>query len=461
MSQAQLQKRIAGGEDQTTVFLRSAKDADRVGRAICALLNTEGGSIFCGVDDAGEIVGVGGAGAEVARQLETDLKERISPLALFMISCVELEGKGLVVVEVPQGKDGPYVMDGGIWLREGGRTRAADVAMIRRLLKVQAEAPIRWERRVSPSMTDEDLDIDEVRAAVRDAEGKRFSFIDPTDNHQVLKQLGAYDGTNFTQGGDVLFGRMPSQRHPQCRAQLVVFKGDKSSDEFSDNRWFEGPLVRVCRDMIAAVNAANPIRSDFRADTTRREDRADYDANALREGIVNAFVHRDYSAYSGGLRVSIYPSRIEIWNSGRLPDGLTASALRGQHDSIPTNPDIAHVFYLREMMEQVGRGTELIIRRSKELGAPAPTWKDAATGVTLVIYSSNQTQKAELALNARQSALLGELQANETITLKDYHARFASEVSDRQARRDLRELETSGLLRQQGRGASTAYLKLP
>src|SRR6185436_19983520 len=97
---------------------------------------------------------------------------------------------------------------------------------------------------------------------------------------------------------------------------------------------------------------------------------------------VNAFVHRDYSSYSGGLKVSIFRSRIEIWNSGRLPKGLSASSLGRRQESIQINPDFAQVFYIRKFMEQVGRGTELIAQASKALGAPPPVWRDEPTGVT-------------------------------------------------------------------------------
>lgn len=459
MSEA-LQKRIAAGESETTAFVATIRSAQKIGRIICSMLNGAGGAIFCGVDDNGGIVGIKGADRARALDLETSLKADISPLALFTVSCVDLGEASIFLIEVPQGKDPPYVMEGGVWLRSDATTKSADIDTLRQLLKVQAETPIRWERRASPSMGEDDLDIDEVRATVRDAESKRFKFLDPSDDRQVLNQLGARDASGFTQGGDILFSRFPSQRHPQCRAQLIVYASDKVGDAFRDNRWFEGPIVRVCRELIAAVDAANPLRSDFSQDDVLRGDRSAYDMNAIREGLVNAFVHRDYAAYSGGLKVSLYPSRIEIWNSGRLPEGVTVSALRRQHESIPTNPDIAHVFYLRDMMEQVGRGTELIIRRSKELGAPTPTWKDASTGVTLTIYASTREPDRNTWLNPRQAKLLAETEDNEVFSLRTYQTLYAPDVTERQARRDLNELEKRGLVRQQGRGSHTSYVKL-
>jgi ATP-dependent DNA helicase RecG len=155
----------------------------------------------------------------------------------------------------------------------------------------------------------------------------------------------------------------------------------------------------------AAIEVAVPVQSTFPSHQARRIDRKAYDFAAIREGVVNAFVHRDYSAYSGGLRVSMFGSRIDIWNSGRLPGGLTPGAFRRDHPSIPVNPDMAQVFYLRALMERIGRGTEKIIRAAKELRAPPPVWQDDPTGVTLTLFASRLSVAGEFSLNDRQKKL--------------------------------------------------------
>jgi ATP-dependent DNA helicase RecG len=457
MSAEALRARIAAGEDESTIFVSGVDNLEKLGRAVCALLNTHGGMIVCGVRD-GAPVGLAKINDDTIAEVENHLRQAISPLALFMVNSVDLDEHRLVVIEVPQAKDRPYVVDGGVWLRAGGQVVAADIATLRQMLRGHADTPLRWERRISTTMTYEDLDIGEVRATVRDAlKSKRSTFGDDDDELILLSQLAAYQPSGFTHGGDVLFSRNPGLRHPQARVQLVVFSGDKTSDDFTDNRWLEGPLVRVCRELLAAVGALNAVKSSFE-ETGNRRDRPSYDARALREGIVNAFVHRDYAAYSGGLRVSVYPSRIEIWNSGRLPETLTPGAMqRGAYESIPTNPDIAHVFYLRGMMERIGRGTELIMGTSKLLGAPSPVWRDASTGVTLIIYSANAAPELAEPLNRRQEQLLADLAPGQTMTLKTFHERYAADVSERQARRDLVELVRRSVLRQEGRGPSTIY----
>jgi ATP-dependent DNA helicase RecG len=451
-------KRISAGESVSAAFVRDASDHSLIGRTICALLNAVGGTIFCGVAGKHQIVGVPDDAQTLAHRVELQLKQEISPPALFTVHAVKLGVKKIIIVEVPRGLDQPYVFDGGVWLRHGKDTKPADIANLKALLRAKGDLPERWERKVSPSMTPDDLDHDEIRVTAREAEeAKRFKFSREKDDLLVLRDLSCYSALGFTQGGDVLFSSAPTRRHPQCRVQLLMFSGDKSGDTYDDNRWLSGPLVRVCRELLAAITASVPVRSVFTKGKLERLDWRPYDLEAIREGVVNAFVHRDYSAYSGGLKVSIYPSRIEIWNSGRLPSGLRPGDLGQEHPSILVNPDIAQVFYLRKLMERIGRGTEKIAKASRELGAPKPQWRDAPTGVTLRLYAAPAPASKSDHLNKRQRALLSTLRPEAILVLKEYWKRYGTEVTARQARRDLEDLERLGLLKRTGSARATSY----
>ena len=155
--------------------------------------------------------------------------------------------------------------------------------------------------------------------------------------------------------------------------------------------------------------------------------------------------------------MSVYRDRIEIWNSGSLPEGLTPSDLRRDHDSILVNPDIVQIFYLRKWMERLGRGTEFIVRASKRLGAPPPQWRDQASGVTLTIHSAHAQRPGRATPNSRQAALLSALGIGEAISVRDYVAQFGMGITDRQGRRDLDDLVRSADLIVEGAGPATVY----
>ena len=135
------------------------------------------------------------------------------------------------------------------------------------------------------------------------------------------------------------------------------------------------------------------LLTEFGGKRLEREDEPLYPVRAIREGLVNAFAHRDYSDFSGGVAVHVYPNRLEIWNSGPLPEGITPATLAHGHLSVLRNPDIAHVLYLRGRMEKIGRGSLLILRLCKESGLPEPKWEsDQHRGVTLTFFTSQKDQ---------------------------------------------------------------------
>jgi len=450
-------KQIHNGKNIGTEFKISVDAREGIAKTVCAFLNSKGGTVFCGIDDNGKIIGIENAPSYVDK-LHTFLNETITPKALFSVNIDEEKGKNIISIEVPEGKDRPYVYQGAVFVRRGSQTRTVDNITLREMVQSKSVAAERWERRPSMAMEEENLDRSEIFKTVQEAkEAGRFSFSKPDDAIAVLEDLAVYSAKGLTQAADVLFGNNPSIRHPQTRVRAIHYASDKGAEEYLDDRIFHGPLVQALNKMLNFVSRNVAVRSHFIEGQLRRQDLPEYPMHALREGLVNAFAHRDYSAFSGGLSVSIYPARIEIWNSGHLPEGLKPGDLRKNHPSLPTNPDIAHVLYLRGLMERVGRGTQKIINACREHGLPAPKWIDRPTGVTLILYSAKSLVDLDFVPNDRQKAVLNTLSSGEEIRPGDYQKRFAQEVSERQARRDLKELEKADFFTRIGGGVGTRY----
>ena len=143
-------------------------------------------------------------------------------------------------------------------------------------------------------------------------------------------------------------------------------------------------------------------------------------------------------------------------DTGKLPEGLRVIDLKRNHPSLPANPDMAHVFYLRGIIERVGRGTLKIVEQCQSAGLPTPVWAASPTGITLV-FRSKRTAKRRL--NPRQAALLQKLQPGQSLKPADYYEEMAAAVSQRQAQRDLTGLEAGGWLRREGEGPATVYVR--
>lgn len=451
-----IRKQIRQGEGIGTEFKAEIRNLETIARTVCAFLNTHGGTVFCGVDETGTLIGIEAVPDRV-QEIHAYLLNAISPKALFTVNKDDEDGKTILSIEVPEGKDRPYIFAGSVYVRQGSTTRMADAATLRDMIQSKSVEPERWERRPSMAMEENDLDREEIRRTAQQAkESGRFVFYGD-DDISILRALAVYSAKGFTQAADVLFASNPALRHPQTRVRVTRFASDKGGDAYLDDRQLYGPLVKVFEQAFDIVSQHVSWEARFPAGEVRREDRPEYPFEALREGLVNAFAHRDYSGFSGGISVGIYPGRIEIWNSGHFPEGLKPGDITRNHPSLPTNPDMAHVLYLRGLMERIGRGGQLIINSCRNYGLPSPKWADRPTGVTLTIYGRTGYKTAELMVNPRQRALLAWINTGDSIRPSEYHQRFAADVSDRQARRDLVELEEVGLVLRVGKGASTLY----
>jgi ATP-dependent DNA helicase RecG len=387
MTAEQLPAVLALGENQRVEFKTRARDLSQLGRIVCGLLNSGGGYVVCGVGDGGDVIGIPDAAAS-AQRIEEGLRDRLSPRALVSARAEPLEGREVIVIEVPAGRDLPYAFRNAIFVRDGSRTRTADVATIRDLVLRHQVEPERWERRFSVADIDLDLDRQEVHAAVeaiRDAH--RVPLRNADEPIAVLEDLAAARYGRLTNAGDVLFCRNPAVRYPQVRVRAASFTDDRAGDRYQDLKSFEGPLVPVLEQAYNFIVRNTATRVEFSPRSLARQETPAYPAAAVREALVNALAHRDYASSSGGVSVFVYPSRLEIRNSGGLPEGITPELLGRGTLSVLRNPDIAHVLYLRGLMEKLGRGTLAIVRACQEAGLPEPRWAVDLAGVTLTFFT--------------------------------------------------------------------------
>ena len=391
MNKEDLRDMLLLGEGQNVEF-KAGCGLDAIGRQVCAFLNSGGGVVVCGASDTGQVDGVGPKCNVPA--IERKLSLNISPKVLVATEIYEIAGKQVLVLEVPAGKDIPYAFNNRIFVRAGGQTLPADIETIREMVLKRQEEPERWERRFSVADSESDLDSDEIVVLVDEVNNKmaRVQFRNGNDALMVLEDLGLAKYGRLTNGGDVLFGKNPALRHPQARVRAVCFSSDQTDETYKDMQSYEGPLVSVFKQVYAFILRNTPTRAQFGKNALFRSDEPLYPPQAVREGLINAFAHRDYADFSGGIAVHVYPRRLEIWNSGSLPEGVTVDKLLTGHISVLRNPDISHVLYLRGLMEKFGRGSMMIQKACLERKLPKPVWRsETGHGVTLTFFAGEVT----------------------------------------------------------------------
>jgi len=392
MTPDEIQELLSLGENQRVEFKSTIRNVDTLGQIVCGFLNTTGGYLICGILEPGKVVGVE-TSVEAVATLERKLHEGISPKALVSVQVQPLADKSIIVIEVPAGKDVPYAFRDAIYLRSGESTQRADAETIRDIVMRRQIEPERWERRFSFADVETDVDTAEVRAAVSDAQKARRAFFrDSTEPLMVLEDFSAAKYGRLTNGGDVLFAKNPAVRLPQIRIRAMRYNSGKAGDKFSDMKSFEGPLRAIFEEAYSFIVRNTPTISRFIKGNPKRQDSPLYPEAAVREALINAFAHRDYSSASGGIAIHVFPRRLEIWNSGGLPPGVTAESLGRGQLSVLRNPDIAHVLYLRGLMEKAGRGSVLVVQECEKSGLPAPKWQsDDKLGVTLTFFAEEVT----------------------------------------------------------------------
>ncbi|MFA7371389.1 MAG: RNA-binding domain-containing protein [Sphaerochaetaceae bacterium] len=393
MTLEQIRRVLSLGENQSVEFFASIKNLDILGKTVCGFLNSlKGGYLICGVSVRGEVLGVSVSQTEI-NELEQELLKNISPKAFIAVQAENIDLKQVVSIEIPSGSDGPYTFKDVIYIRDGTSTQVADVQRIRDMVMRHQIEPERWERRYSLADIEDDVDDQEVKAAVTDAGSvRRVLFRNDENIAMVLEDFSVARYGRLTNGGDVLFAANPAVRLPQTRIRAISYASDKTDDTFLDMKSFEGPLHRVFEDAYTFIVRNTATVSTFTKDTPKRLDAPLYPEEAVREALINAVAHRDYSSASGGVGIHVYPQRLEIWNSGALPEGVTEQSLLVGQISILRNPDIAHVLYLRGLMEKAGRGSVLMVKKCLESGLPSPFWKsDPKLGVTVTFLTTEAT----------------------------------------------------------------------
>jgi ATP-dependent DNA helicase RecG len=182
---------------------------------------------------------------------------------------------------------------------------------------------------------------------------------------------------------------------------------------------------------------------------------------AQREMLLNALVHRNYMGSFIQLRV--YDDKINIWNDGGLPEGISLKSLKHTHSSKPRNPLIADVCFKGGLIDTWGRGTIKIIETCKEAGLPEPALTERDGGFLVTLFKDRFTEEElqKLGLNDRQIKAVLYVKEKRKITNGEYQE--INETSERTASREIAELVKINILEQAGTfGAGSFYrLKTP
>ncbi|HLP45628.1 MAG TPA: ATP-binding protein [Candidatus Deferrimicrobium sp.] len=179
--------------------------------------------------------------------------------------------------------------------------------------------------------------------------------------------------------------------------------------------------------------------------------------DVIREAIVNAIAHRDYTA-AGAVQVSVFSDRVEIWNPGTLPASLTTESLHHPHGSVPRNHRLCEALFLAKYIEKYGTGTLMMIHECLAHKLPEPDFAQRGGEFTVTLSRDLLTEKvlAELHLNTRQLKAIEVIQQKQHyFTNSDYQS--VTGATRPTAKRDIEDLVKKGIIEPRGSRRGSYY----
>lgn len=406
-------------------------------KEVVAFANTNGGTIYIGVQDNGEIMGLDNADF-VMQQISNALRDSIRPdVSMFTnIELVQKEDKNIIKLIINQGTKKPYYLSdkglkpSGVYVRSGTTSSPASEDAIRMMIKLTDGDSFENNRSLIQELTFTSLNKE---MALRQLE---FSQVQ-------MKNLGI-----LTQ--DDIYTNMGLLVSDQCKHSIkfAVFQGaDKLV--FKDRKELTGSLFDQLTDAFKTIDFYNSTKATFH--DLLRTDKRDYPEDAVREALLNAIVHREY-AFSGSTIINLYSDRLEIISLGGLVSGMSLeAAMLGA--SQPRNEKLASLFYRMKLIEAYGTGISKIISCYKGLSVQ-PKF-DNVEGAFRVVLPNTHAQSLSVE-EEKYLPVLSLFEKQKEITRSDVEDVLG--VGTTHAINMLKEMLEKELIKKVGSGRLTRYV---
>lgn len=382
MTLRELEKLVADGEGETVEFKETTGQRGDACRTLCAFLNGKGGTVVFGVSRKGVLQGQ--AVSDATKRDLFEVFDRFEPAADIATEWVRVDTiRQAIVCRVERGNMRPYLHDGKPYRRVQSSTTVMSQEEYERMLSERGGFRSDWDMQPAQHLSMEDLDLDEVAKTARMAiaAGRLASNADTTNPYTLLRKFRVMRDGRLLNAAAVLFGT-PDMFYPQCQIKMARFKGS-GRNEFGDERRESGNVFAL---MDAAMQFCfKHLNLSGKVEGFLREERLELPPEALREAILNALAHRQYSR-TATVSLAIYDDRVEITSPGGLPPGKTVGTLMEEHESEPRNTLVAQVMYLRKAIEMWGRGFSLMATECARYAVPAPLVAETPDGFVKVTF---------------------------------------------------------------------------
>lgn len=411
-------------------------------KEVIAFANTKGGTLYIGVSNDGNVLGVKNAD-QVILQLNNMIRDSIKPDVTMFVGYENqhVGDKDIIAVTIQKGTDRPYYLGSkglkpsGVYVRNGTSSDPATDTAIRRMIKETDGDSFESMRSLEQNLSFE--------AAEKQFEKQNIPF--DAAKMQTLGMISA----------DGIYSNVALLLSDQCPSTIkaATFSGEDKGT-FQDRREFDGSLFQQMEELYSYLDMRNQTKATF--DGLYRIDTRDYPEDALREALLNSLVHRDYSFRASTL-VSVYADRIEFVSVGGLLSGIELDDIM-LGLSVCRNPKLAAIFYRLQLIEAYGTGMPKTMNAYGETELkPKIEVSSNAFKITLPNRNAgaNHTETLIGTVKGDEKRILDFIGSHGHIVRRDVDQLL--DVSQATANRILKHMVAKGLIYQDGNGRKTKY----
>lgn len=360
ISESQLLKLIPDLESFNIEKTVSVTDTAKFCQAICAFSNDypnsgKPGYLLIGVDDKGKL-----SGLRITDKLNKEISGlrtdgKILPIPVMSVENFRLPDGDVLVVEVMPSQEPPVKYDGRTWIRNGARRGVATFEEEQRLVEKRSLYYRSFDIRPCFDASIEDIDLMAVKDYLLKAVSPDVLAVDPRDIKDKMSSLRLYDkkADRPTNAAVLLFGHNPKYFFPGAYLQFVQFDGKDNASEILDEKPFSGNLVTTLPQLDNFIGTAIVKTRPIRISALQEGLEQNYPVWAIRELVMNAIMHRDYSSNTP-VKFYQYADRIDIVNPGGLFGNATPDNFPNVNDY--RNPIIAEALKVYGFVNKFNRG---------------------------------------------------------------------------------------------------------
>ena len=352
---------INKGENYHIEFKLEEESNEDFAKTFVCFSNTDGGRILVGVDDSGKIIGVSDIDKVMLRMDDIALNRCEPPITIFQES-INIDGKNIVIVNIKKGNQRPYkTKSGQYYIRSSNRCRQATREELLRIF--QSTKSLFYDELPINNAGLEDLDISAFKYFLKNYIEIKPNNDDEIKNYLINFHLIEKESLLPTLTGILFFAYEPQKFISEGRIVCANIDGTDIGDTSIETKNITGKISDIIQNVESFFKLS--LKNKHKIKDFQPEYEFEIPLTVLREGIVNAIAHRDYTI-NAPVRVLIFTDRIEIHSPGELPNTVTVESIKVGGSHLLRNPTIYNMLLKMRMVTDLGSGVRRIIKLVKQ-----------------------------------------------------------------------------------------------